>query len=73
MPLQSGSSQETISENISEMIKSGHPKEQAIAASMHKAGIPKPHDSYVPTFYKDNKPEDLSDLYFKQHVASYKK
>ena len=51
MPLQSGSSQKVISENIAEMIKSGHSKEQAIAAAMSNA-----HKSY-------SKDKDLSDAY----------
>ncbi len=38
MPLKSGSSDAVISENISEMIKSGHPHDQAVASSMRKAG-----------------------------------
>lgn len=38
MPLKKGSSQKTISSNIREMIKSGYPREQAIAASLQKAG-----------------------------------
>lgn len=37
MPLESGSSQETISKNIAEMIKSGHPVKQAEAAAFSKA------------------------------------
>ncbi len=39
MPLKSGSSREVVSENISEMIHSGHPQEQAVAASLKKAGL----------------------------------
>lgn len=38
MPLKSGSSQKTISNNIREMIKAGHPQKQAIAAAMNNAG-----------------------------------
>lgn len=38
MPLLSGSSQKTISHNIAEMIKAGHPAKQAEAAAYHKAG-----------------------------------
>jgi hypothetical protein len=37
MPLHKGKSKKIISENISEMIKSGHPKDQAVAASLNQA------------------------------------
>jgi hypothetical protein len=36
MPLKSGSSPETVSENIREMKASGHPQEQAVAAAMRE-------------------------------------
>ena len=38
MPLESGSSQEVISRNIAELIKAGHPKDQASAIAYSKAG-----------------------------------
>ena len=38
MPLRRGSSQKVVSSNIREMIKAGHPRKQAIAASLNKAG-----------------------------------
>ena len=38
MPLKSGSSKETISSNISELVHSGGPQKQAIAIAMDKAG-----------------------------------
>lgn len=37
MPLKPGKSKKVIGENIGEMIKSGHPKNQAIAAAFAKA------------------------------------
>jgi len=38
MPLTAGSSKKTISENIAEMIRAGHPRAQAAAAAYRKAG-----------------------------------
>jgi len=37
MPLKSGSDQATVSKNISEMIASGYPQKQAVAASLNNA------------------------------------
>lgn len=38
MPLKSGKSKATISNNIAEMIKAGHSRLQAVAAAFSKAG-----------------------------------
>jgi len=38
MPLKKGKSKKTISGNIREMIHSGHPKKQAVAAALANAG-----------------------------------
>lgn len=38
MPLKTGSSKKTVSKNISEMMHSGYPQKQAIAASLNSAG-----------------------------------
>lgn len=37
MPLKSGSSKKVISQNIREMIHSGHPQKQAVAAALNNA------------------------------------
>lgn len=37
MPLQKGSSKKVISKNIHEMVSSGHPVKQAVAAALHTA------------------------------------
>lgn len=37
MPLEKGSSREVVSRNISEMVHSGHPQKQAVAAALRNA------------------------------------
>jgi hypothetical protein len=50
MPLSKGSSQKTISHNISEMMHAGHPKDQAIAAALNTARSSHAFGSHVPAF-----------------------
>lgn len=42
MPLTPGSSKSIISSNIKEMVASGHPQKQAVAAALHNAYKNKP-------------------------------
>ena len=49
MPLKKGSSKGVVSSNISEMIKAGHPRKQAIAASLRSAARVKGLGSSVPS------------------------
>jgi len=39
MPLKKGRSKKIISENIAELIRSGYPKDQAVAIAYDKAGL----------------------------------
>jgi hypothetical protein len=63
MPLKEGSSQEVISQNIRELIDSGHEQKQAVAIAMSKAGKSN-RDAIgddMPNPFQPNETEDMSD------------
>jgi uncharacterized protein len=49
MPLKKGSSRETISSNIAELVKAGHPQKQAVAIAYKEAGQSKDGDISIET------------------------
>lgn len=51
MPLKQGSSKSTVSSNISELVKSGHPQKQAVAIAMKEAGLSKAKDKELKNEY----------------------
>ncbi len=60
MPLKSGSSDETISDNISKLMDEGHPQKQAIAIALREAGVSK-YDTAEGTDHDDDGDIDSED------------
>ena len=64
MPLHKGKSKEVIGENIKEMEESGHPKDQAVAASLNKA---RESGAKIPKKHSSNKSHSSSSHRHKEH------
>jgi hypothetical protein len=55
MPLKKGKSKETIGENISELIHSGRPQDQAIAIAYKTAGMSRKKPKAIPKKHRKKK------------------
>ena len=61
-PLEKGSSAATISKNIGEMVRSGHPQQQAIAAAYRSAGKSRSGDQWHDSARDQYAPHDPAEL-----------
>ena len=70
MPLAKGRSRKVISENISEMVAAGHPRKQAIAASLNEA---RESGAKIPKAHKEHqmKHEHKSEPHKKEHHGKH--
>jgi hypothetical protein len=78
MPLKKGKSRKVIGENISEMVASGHPRKQAIAASLNEAResgakIPKKTIHKEKTKMKKHHEKEHHKEHKKEHHKEHKK
>jgi hypothetical protein len=70
MPLAHGSSQATISKNISEMSHAGHPHDQAVAAALNIARSGKAKGGSIPAPLTNSDVSDRSAQDVRAHVGS---
>jgi len=68
MPLKKGTSKETVSFNIKEMMEAGYPRKQAVAASLNSAG--KKGKKMKKQGYNSRLDESLSARHGKKKTAS---
>jgi len=57
MPLKKGSSKATISSNVREMVRAGHPQNQAVAAALNTARKAKAHGGHIHMWKKPKLPK----------------
>ena len=69
MPLSRGKSQKTISHNISEMIGSGHPRDQAIAAALSTARKTKAFGGHTPAFMQKSAQPGAEVIHEGHHIG----
>ncbi len=73
MPLKEGASKETVSHNIEEMVDSGHPQKQAVAAALSEADQAKKREHYMsddPTVPVGEEINDVDKAKFMRYMAA---